>query len=140
MPTVVVKHTGSATEAAAVLRRRERGWLLAASVVVAFGLLLTYSSKTEHFDETRAQLESDGQRHPDLDGLAALLARLKLGLAHDAEGLLVAPGPNATDNRRLGHVAVFIDDKLQDDAAFDARQGASLRLLTSCSEVANALI
>ena len=58
MPTVVVKHTGSASEAAATLRRRERGWLLAASVVVAFGLWLIYASKTEPFDETRAQLEA----------------------------------------------------------------------------------
>ena len=57
MPTVVVKHTGSVAEAAASLRRRERGWLLAASVVVAFGLLLIYSSKTTPFDETRARLE-----------------------------------------------------------------------------------
>lgn len=58
MPTVVVKHTGSAAEAAAVLRRRERGWLLAASVVVAVGLWLAYSSKTERFEEARARLEA----------------------------------------------------------------------------------
>ncbi len=58
------------------------------------------------------QLKGDGQRHLDLDGLAALLARLKPGLAHDAEGLLVAPGPDAANDRRLGHMAVFIDDEL----------------------------
>jgi len=58
MPTVVVKHTGSATETAAALRKRERLWLAAASVVVAFGLLLTYGSKTEGFDAMRAQLEA----------------------------------------------------------------------------------
>ena len=59
-----------------------------------------------------SKLEGDGQRHLDLDGLAALLARLNPGLAHDPEGLLVAPGPDATNHRRLDHMVVFIDDEL----------------------------
>ncbi|MFQ5570216.1 MAG: FtsW/RodA/SpoVE family cell cycle protein [Rhodothermales bacterium] len=57
MPTVVVKRTGSITEAATALRRRERRWLLAASLTIAFGLWLAYSAKTEHFDEVRIRLD-----------------------------------------------------------------------------------
>ena len=99
MPTVVVKHTGSATEAAAVLRRRERGWLLAASVVVAFGLLLTYSSKTEPFDETRAQLEAG--------------TLLDLNNVQSADAILPFLTRHYTDPKDRRFVAEHISEQIQ---------------------------
>ncbi len=78
MPTVLVEHTGSVSEAATVLRRRERRWLLAASAVLAFGLLLAYRAKTDAFDEARARLEAgtllDVNALPGPDALLPFLA------------------------------------------------------------------
>lgn len=78
MPTIVVKHSGSVQENALGLRKRERVWLLVASVVLLFGLWLTYLAKTDHFDEIRADLEEETKINlndlPSSDQLLPFLA------------------------------------------------------------------
>src|SRR5690606_801238 len=74
------------------------------------------------------QLERDRERHFHANRAATLLAGLELGKLDGTDGLFVTTRADATDDDRIDHPTLLVDDELHDDAPFDTSFLGNLRI------------